>query len=91
MEFDSGYSSEQIEAMVVELFKDSAGGGVLAAAVAIGLYDSDVHYLTSWETVVLRTERSELDARVASVRQRIAAGMPAIDAVGEVVAMRSHH
>ena len=84
--FDSGYTEEEIEAIVCELLDDAmrADYGLEAGmvlALCLGLGEGDIIEISERNTVILPTPRAAIDRRLSRVRALVAGGMPLSDAL----------
>lgn len=79
--FDSGYTLEQLEAIIDELCVGLGMDDSFAVALEIGLLDGDVIESSPAGTVMLERSREDLDARIATVRAELARGVPILVAI----------
>lgn len=81
--FDSGYTPEELDAILASLTAGQALTGEDATEVAleVGLSDGDVTWLSRNRTVLLSTPRVTIDANVELVRRALAAGQSMAEAL----------
>lgn len=74
--YDSGYTPEEIDALLAPFMKKKPSwpDENMAIAMQIGASDGDVIGMTEHDTVLLSTPRAEIDRRVAAIRAALAAG-----------------
>lgn len=84
--FDSGYTSEEIEAILDELVDDATERELgpeagLMVALEIGILEGDVLEVSDAGTVLLSWPRSAIDDRIAEIRAALARGTPLLNAI----------
>lgn len=80
---DSRLTDAEVDALVAELTVDlePESEAVFIRCLTVGLVDGDVIQSTDAGTLLLRTPRAEIDARIATIRRHVAAGVPLAEAV----------
>jgi hypothetical protein len=81
---DSGYTEAELEALFDELAKGArfaAPDEPFRLMLAIGLTDGDIVELSDRNTVMLETPRTELERRVAAIREKQTSGTPLQEAI----------